>query len=114
MDGDMKPRASFDVFFPQLRDSAFISSPPNEGVIMWNATGELEPPCTWRNRSFLSVPERLLLMKAQSPHDQHGRQQLQDQQGIDHGMHAFRCFLGSPSSLAEPPATSSPFLGRDR
>ena len=96
-DGDvMAARASFDVFFPQLRDPALISSPPNKGVILWNATGELEPPCTWRNGSFLSDPERLLLMKARSPHDQHGRQQLQDQRGIDYGMHGFRCCFGFP------------------
>ena len=50
MNGDVKPsRASFDSFFPQLRDLAFISSPPNEGVILWNIKGESESPCTWRN-----------------------------------------------------------------
>ena len=45
----MASSASLDVFFPQLSDLAFISSPPNEGVILWNIKGESESPCTWRN-----------------------------------------------------------------
>ena len=29
----MASRATFNVFFPQLRDLVFVASPPNEGVI---------------------------------------------------------------------------------
>ena len=47
---------------PQLRDLAFISSPPNEGVILWNVKGESESLCTWRDGRFLSDSERLLLL----------------------------------------------------